>query len=190
MTSVRIIWLLICLLWVGAEIHLARRPVPHQQTLVTSERRSQNRLWLSMLLSLGLAAIFKQLSWLPMPIAYLPRQLLAVLALGGGLGLRYWAISQLGRFFTTHVTIQQQHNLIQSGPYRLLRHPAYTGLLLAFAAAGLAMGDYLALLLLTLLPFQALASRIALEEQMLERAFGDDYRHYCKSTWKLIPGLF
>jgi protein-S-isoprenylcysteine O-methyltransferase Ste14 len=96
----------------------------------------------------------------------------------------------LAEFFTTHVAIQHQHLLIVDGPYRYVRHPAYTGLLLALFAAGLAMGDIFALLLLLLTSFWALAARIAIEEKMLLDKFGNRYVDYCNSTWKLLPGLY
>lgn len=190
MTSVRLAWLLLCLLWVCAEIWLARQSRPARPTILHIERRSQRRLWLSIVASLALALCFKQLAWLPIPIAYLPRQLTAMLLFGGGLSLRFWAVKRLGHFFTTHVTILQQHRLITGGPYRIVRHPAYTGLLLAMAAAGLAMGDFLALLFLTVPIFLGFRTRIKLEEQMLLQEFGSVYGDYCRTSWHLLPWLY
>jgi protein-S-isoprenylcysteine O-methyltransferase len=190
MTSVRIIWLILCLFWIISEIRLARTSSPNQPTVMHSELQSQRWLWLSVLGSLIFALGFKQLAWLPLPIHYLPRQLLAIVLFSGGLGLRYWAVSHLGRFFTTHVTIQQQHRLITSGPYRLIRHPAYTGLLLALAAAGIAMGDLLALLFLTLPTFYTFSLRISIEERMLQQKFASLYQDYCKTSWRLLPWLY
>jgi protein-S-isoprenylcysteine O-methyltransferase Ste14 len=190
MTSVRIVWLALCLLWVISEIRLARNSRPLQKIVLNHERRTQWLLWLSVLACLSLALWLKQRSWLPIPIEYLPRQLLAIMLFACGLGLRYLAICQLGRFFTTDVTIQQKHQLITSGPYRWIRHPAYSGLLLALAAAGLAMGDFLALLSLSLPTFLAFKSRIEVEEQMLRQAFQEDYINYSQSSWKLLPWLF
>lgn len=190
MTSVRIVWLILCLLWVIAEIRLVRQSGTDHKSVISSEQRSQWMLWLSVVFSLSLALWFKQLAWLPIPVQYLPRQWMAMMLFGVGLGLRYLAIGRLGRFFTTNVTIQQQHALITSGPYRWIRHPAYTGLLLALAAAGMAMGDFMALLFLTVPTFLAFKSRIALEERMLKQEFSTDYLMYSKHTWKLLPWLY
>jgi protein-S-isoprenylcysteine O-methyltransferase Ste14 len=140
--------------------------------------------------SLLLALILKTLAWLPIPIAYLPRQLISLLLFTAGLCLRFSAVAQLGRFFTTHVSIQHEHELITNGLYRFIQHPAYTGLLIALAAAGLAMGDAIALLLLTTLPLFAFIFRIQIEEQLLIKKFGAAYRDYSKSTRKLFPWLF
>lgn len=190
MTSVRLVWLLLCLLWVFAEIRLARQSRPASQFIRNIECQSQRWLWLSILGSLVLAFSFKLLAWLPIPIPYLPRQLLAMLVFGCGLSLRFWAVKQLGQFFTTHVTIQQQHQLITSGPYRTIRHPAYTGLLLALASAGLAMGDFLALLCLTIPIFWGFRTRMNIEEHMLLQEFGAVYTDYCQTSWRILPWLY
>ncbi len=190
MNAVRVIWLLLCVVWISAEIKLARTNRLEAHATVDSEQRSQVWLWLSVLVCLGLALWFKTWAWLPIPLEYLPRQLLAMLLFAAGLALRYWAVGQLGRLFTTHVAILHQHRLITDGPYRWVRHPAYTGLLLALAAAGLAMGDVLALLILTIPTGLAFQSRIAIEEKMLEQKFGSVYQDYRKTTWKLLPWLY
>ncbi|AEG02287.1 methyltransferase family protein [Methylomonas methanica] len=190
MTSVRLIWLLLCLLWVCAEIWLARQSRPERRLTRQVEYQSQRWLWLSILGSLMLAFGFKQMAWLPIPLPYLPRQLPAILVFGCGLGLRFWAVNHLGQFFTTHVTIQQQHQLITNGPYRIVRHPAYTGLLLALAAAGLAMGDFLAFLCLTIPVFWGFQTRMNIEERMLLQEFGAVYESYCQTSWRLLPWLY
>jgi protein-S-isoprenylcysteine O-methyltransferase Ste14 len=190
MTSVRIAWLLLCVIWLVAELKLARNIAIDQAVVVAIEKRSQRLLWIITVVCLLIALLLKTLAWLPIPIAYLPRQLLALLLFVSGLTLRYLAVSRLGQFFTTNVAIQRGHRLITEGPYRWVRHPAYTGLLLAFAAIGLAMGDILALLILTIPTSMALTYRIAIEEKFLKKQFGADFLAYSKSTKKLVPGLF
>ncbi|MDD2762062.1 MAG: isoprenylcysteine carboxylmethyltransferase family protein [Methylomonas sp.] len=190
MTSVRIIWLLLGLFWVVAEIRLARKAEKNSRDIIDGERRSQGWLWLSVIVSVCLAMVFKTLAWLPIRIDYLPRQWLALLLFSVGIGLRYWAVLKLGRFFTTHVLIQNQHRLITDGPYRWIRHPAYTGLLIALSGAGLAMGDVFALLLLTVVPFFAFKSRIAIEEKKLIEQLGGQYLDYSNKTYKLLPLLY
>lgn len=190
MLSVRLLWLLLCLLWIGAEIMLARKTRVDVSEHSDSEERSQWLLWITIVISLVLAVIFKSLAYAPIPIEYLPRQLMALLLFSAGLFCRYAAVGRLGRFFTTNVLIQHKHELVVNGPYRWVRHPAYTGLLMAFAAAGLAMGDVIALLLLTAPTFFAFNYRIGIEEKLLNKRFGTAYRYYSKSTWKLLPWIF
>ena len=64
----------------------------------------------------------------------------------GGIALRVWAVRTLGPLFCTVVVIQDDHRLITTGPYRLLRHPSYAGSLLTLAGLGLALGSWLSLL--------------------------------------------
>ena len=190
MTSVRILWLLLCLVWITAEIFLARRTAVQAGSVLNTEQRSQRVLWISILMGLSLALGFKYLAWAPIKLEYIPRQALAMLMFGAGLYLRYAAVTKLGRFFTTNVAIQQEHRLINDGPYRWLRHPAYTGLLIALFAAGVAMGDYLALALLLMPTVWAFSRRIEIEERMLLAEFGSVYADFCQSTWRLLPWVY
>lgn len=190
MTSVRILWLVLCLVWIAAEIFLARRTAVHAGSVLNTERRSQRVLWISILISLSLALGFKHLAWAPIKLEYLPRQAMAMALFISGLYLRYTAVMQLGRFFTTNVAIQQEHRLIQEGPYRWLRHPAYTGLLIALFAAGVAMGDFIALASLLIPTVWAFSRRIEIEERMLLAEFGNVYADFCQATWRLLPWVY
>lgn len=105
-----------------------------------------------------------------------------------GLVLRQWAVYALGRHFSVVVAIESDHELIQSGPYRWLRHPAYTGGLLAAMGIQLIMGNGWTLLLSMLLLVPAFAYRMQIEERTLLAHFGEAYRTYQKNTWGLFPG--
>jgi protein-S-isoprenylcysteine O-methyltransferase Ste14 len=107
-----------------------------------------------------------------------------------GVGLRVWAIVTLGRFFRREVTIEPGQRLVRRGPYRLLRHPSYTGLLLFWAGIGLAFGSWVGAAVAALLIAAALAVRIRVEEQVLAAAFGSDYAEYARSTARLVPGIW
>ena len=80
--------------------------------------------------------------------------------------------------------------MINHGLYHYIRHPAYTGLVLSFFATGIAMGDFLALLVLVLPLLYVLKKRISVEEVILIRYFGKDYLDYAVRTKKLIPWLY
>jgi protein-S-isoprenylcysteine O-methyltransferase Ste14 len=107
-----------------------------------------------------------------------------------GVVLRTWAILTLGRLFKFVVVIQDEHHVVDSGPYRLVRHPSYTGGLLALAGAGLALHNWLSILAAAGVPLLAILIRIAAEEALLTRDLGDDYRTYARRTKRLIPGLW
>jgi protein-S-isoprenylcysteine O-methyltransferase len=108
----------------------------------------------------------------------------------GGVVLRWYSIFHLGRFFTVDVAIAQKHELIDTGPYRFIRHPSYTGALLAFAGFGLALGSWLSLLCLILPITAAFLWRIRVEEHALTEALGDSYRQYILRTKRLIPFVY
>jgi protein-S-isoprenylcysteine O-methyltransferase len=108
----------------------------------------------------------------------------------GGLLLRWWAIISLGQFFTVDVSIAPGHELIVRGPYHVIRHPSYTGLLVAFLALGVTLQNWLSLVCLLGPITLALAYRIFIEERALCTAFGDEYLEYKKTTKRLIPGVY
>ena len=107
-----------------------------------------------------------------------------------GLALRWYAILHLGRFFTVDVAIASDHRVVDDGPYRWVRHPSYTGALLAFAGFGICLGNWLSLALLVPLVGWAFARRIAVEEAALTAALGDAYRAYAARTRRLLPGIY
>ena len=111
----------------------------------------------------------------------------AIVLLAGGIVLRWWAIHVLGRFFTVDVAIHEGHELVTRGPYRVLRHPSYTGALLSFAGIGLTFGNWLALAALLAPVVAALVVRIHVEEQALSGQFGEAWREHAARTWRLVP---
>jgi len=104
-----------------------------------------------------------------------------------GMLLRLWAIRVLGMFFSTRSVIQQGHELITEGPYRVLRNPSYTGGLTTLMGLGLSLGNGLSLAILLVAGIVVYVSRVKAEEEMLAQAFGARYEEYKKRTWALIP---
>ncbi len=97
--------------------------------------------------------------------------------------LREWSVLTLGAFFSNVVEIEQGHQLITTGPYRWLRHPAYTGLLVFFTAAALALGTWIGAVIAFVLILLALRYRIGIEERLLAETFGSAYQAYAGRTW-------
>jgi protein-S-isoprenylcysteine O-methyltransferase Ste14 len=108
---------------------------------------------------------------------------------GFGLFLTIWARRHLGRNWSGEITIKVDHQLIRSGPYKLLRHPIYTGLLAMYAGIAIVTGEWLAIVGFAMAAF-AYWRKIRLEEANLKVAFGGDYDAYRRETWALVPGLF
>jgi protein-S-isoprenylcysteine O-methyltransferase Ste14 len=107
-----------------------------------------------------------------------------------GFGLRIWAIATLGRFFRRIVVVQEEHVVVRTGPYRLIRHPAYTGNLVMYAGLGLALVNLLSLAVLIVLPVAGHLPRIRVEEAELTRGLGEPYRLYAAETSRLVPGVW
>jgi protein-S-isoprenylcysteine O-methyltransferase Ste14 len=108
----------------------------------------------------------------------------------GGAAFRIWAILALGRFFKFTVSIQRDHRVVDTGPYRRLRHPSYTGLLVGLLGLGLALDNWLSLLALVVVPLIGVLLRIRAEEAALSQALGESYRSYAARTDRLIPGIW
>jgi protein-S-isoprenylcysteine O-methyltransferase Ste14 len=106
-----------------------------------------------------------------------------------GLFLAIWARRALGRNWSGETSIKVEHQLIRSGPYKILRHPIYTGLLAMYVGVALAMGTWLAIVGLAMAAF-AYWRKIRLEEKNLEVAFGAEYDAYRRESRALVPGLF
>jgi protein-S-isoprenylcysteine O-methyltransferase Ste14 len=113
---------------------------------------------------------------------------LALIALG--LVLRWTAILTLGRFFTPNVVIQSGHTVVRTGVYRYVRHPSYSGMLVAFLGVGLGFGNWLSLLSVLIPITLALLYRIRVEERALTETLGRAYTDYCSTTKRLIPGVY
>jgi protein-S-isoprenylcysteine O-methyltransferase len=107
-----------------------------------------------------------------------------------GIAFRQWAIRVLGRHFRRRVTIQPGHEVVRRGPYRVLRHPAYAGSLLAVVGIGVVFGSWLTLAVCVVPIAAGLVRRIRIEEAALEVALGDPYREYEHSTSRLLPGIW
>jgi protein-S-isoprenylcysteine O-methyltransferase Ste14 len=119
-----------------------------------------------------------------------PYTSLGVIVMWLGLAIRVWAIATLGRAFRTTVEVDSGQAVVSSGPYRWVRHPSYTGLLMILTGCGLAAGNWLALAVCALLPLPALLRRISVEEAELTGVLGERYRAYQAQTKRLIPGLW
>jgi protein-S-isoprenylcysteine O-methyltransferase len=152
--------------------------------------RSLGRIWLviGLAMTAGIGAYY---GW---PAARVPRADecywigLAILILG--LALRWYAILYLGRFFTVNVIVVSDQRVIDTGPYRYIRHPSYTGVLLAFIGIGVALAN-LASIVLIIVPVTAVfLYRIRVEEAALTQGLGEAYRSYMQRTKRLVPFVY
>ena len=170
-----------------ATISLTRRPLPNAQQ---KDRGTFQLIWVVITLAILIgiyAGIAVPAARLPAAEAIYPWGLALFVS---GAVLRAWSIHVLGRFFTVQVAIASDHKLIEDGPYRLLRHPSYTGSLLMFVGYLLCYGNALTMAIVLLSVLVVFVRRIVVEEAALATTFGDAWRDYAKRTWRLLPLVY
>jgi protein-S-isoprenylcysteine O-methyltransferase Ste14 len=154
-----------------------------------SSERIFGRLQHLLPLAIGFALIFKGGDFHLIPgkwhhiraVAYSGTALTA-----GGLLFSAWGRYHLGRYWSGVITLKEGHRLVRTGPYRLVRHPLYSGFLAAVISTAIAAGTYDALLGMVMI-LVAYAIKIRREEKVLVTAFGDEYLQFKRETPALIP---
>jgi protein-S-isoprenylcysteine O-methyltransferase Ste14 len=104
-----------------------------------------------------------------------------------GLLLRWWSFASLGKYFTVTVRTSEDQLVVEHGPYRVLRHPSYTGLLLIFAGGGLIADNWVSAAGAVAVLLIALIHRLRIEEHALAEALGNRYRQFAANRARLIP---
>jgi protein-S-isoprenylcysteine O-methyltransferase len=180
----------LALLYFGSEFVLGLLRPAKAGARSPADRSSTRLLWILIPVSMFLgfqwefglpAASFGYQSWI---------NVLGIATVIAGLALRWYSIIYLGRFFTVNVEIAADHQLIDAGPYRHLRHPSYTGALMAFLGLALCTQNWASLAIMVGGPTAAFLYRIHVEEIALSGAFGERYRQYLQHTSRLIPGVY
>jgi len=156
----------------------------------SEDRGSMGLLWLSIAVGMALAVAARGVSAtrisLPAPLV----QLLALFLMAGGLAIRWAAIITLGKLFTVDVAIHTDHAVIDRGVYHHMRHPSYTGLMVAFVGMGFYFGNWLSILVLLAAIVPGMRNRVAREERALLASLGPAYAAYCARTKQFIPGVW
>jgi protein-S-isoprenylcysteine O-methyltransferase Ste14 len=169
--------------WLATEVMQALRARP---TAANSDRSSLLVVRVCMVCGVFVAEFA-----LRFPAAALPASPvlfgLSLSVLWCGIGLRWWSFRTLGRYFTFNVMTSPDQPVINAGPYRMLRHPGYTGLLLALLGVGLAFGNWLSLAGLMVFAAIGLLNRIRVEEGALSTALGERYADFARTRKRLIP---
>ena len=107
-----------------------------------------------------------------------------------GLVFRTWAVFVLGKYFSMYIELQENHQIIETGPYRFIRHPSYTGAFLTYFSNILFLGSWFSALVVLPFLFWAFHRRIQFEELCLRNQFGEVYENFCKKRWRLIPCIY
>lgn len=107
-----------------------------------------------------------------------------------GVALRFWSIVSLGPLFKCVIEVAPSQPVVERGPYRLLRHPSYSGSILSGIGFGLALGNWLFLALIAVPAAIGFGHRIRVEEEALLELIGEPYRSYMDRTKRLVPFVF
>jgi len=105
-----------------------------------------------------------------------------------GIGLAIWARVHIGRNWSGVPSIKEGHELVTSGPYRLIRHPIYTGMILALLGSAFATSAWwlVAFFIVTAM----FIWRVRVEESLMTKQFPEQYSEYKKRTWALVPYIW
>ncbi|MCU0485375.1 MAG: isoprenylcysteine carboxylmethyltransferase family protein [Anaerolineales bacterium] len=156
------------------------------------EERSDRSFWF---ISLGMIAAFyiSPVEYL-FAVNILPRNTwiawIGVAMSTIGAGLFVWARRALGDDYSGHLSVKPDQTLVQKGPYRFIRHPAYAGYLLMALGISLGYASLLGLLSTLVMLLPSLTYRMKVEERLLSEHFGEAYSHYARATHRLIPGIW
>jgi protein-S-isoprenylcysteine O-methyltransferase Ste14 len=162
----------------------------------SASRALKRQNWWSRALTLAVAALpyyllftnklrYGPLAWRFVPSE--PRVLVAGVALTYvGIGLAIWARTVLGKNWSAMVTIKEGHQLVRTGPYSLVRHPIYSGLLLAVLGTALVVGEVRGLMAVAI-AFTGWLVKSRTEEAFLMEQFGSQYQEYRRHTRALVP---
>jgi protein-S-isoprenylcysteine O-methyltransferase len=177
--------------WGFAEVRSqARERKRRRDPAASADRGSLVALYASITVgySLAFAASFSPFGGLP---GGQPSWLVVGMAcIAGGLWIRHRAMATLAAYFTYQVEIQADHRLIETGPYRRIRHPGYLGQLLVLLGVGVALANWLSIVGLMVPVLAAFLWRIRVEEDALRTEFAGQFERYAARTRRLIPGLY
>jgi len=175
-------------MWVG---YFAYWQVVSKNVKATERREPRASSLIRLALIIG--SVLLWVGWIPIP--FLNRQFVpegewcfwagaAITACG--LLFSIWARRHLGANWSRAVSVKKDHELITSGPYALVRHPIYTGLLTAMVGCALSLGKWRGIVALVLV-FVALWRKLSLQERWMREQFGETYEAYSRRVKALVP---
>ena len=187
------IFLAACCIWNVPEVvgSLKQRAIVSRKDASVQDRGSLGILiglqWIGLALNFLFAWLFQRaaISW--HPTALFAVGILFILL---GVVLRWYSIWTLGRYFTRDVAVSAGQQIVQIGPYRTIRHPAYSGTFLTMLGVGLAVTNWASLLALFTCVLLGHLYRVHVEEKALIQAIGQPYIAYMHRTRRFIPFVF
>ncbi len=178
-------WLTVWIYWMFSS-RGTKKTVAFQQGLLL---RAYTRA--SAFLSLGLVMAPIHGGWLALRL--MPREIMletaGVACCLAGLSFALWARHTLGRNWSGAITLKEGHELIQTGPYAIVRHPIYAGFLLGMFGTAVALGELRGALAFGIMA-ASFTRKMYDEERVMNRQFPEAYPEYCSRVRKLVPFVF
>ena len=183
-STVTSLWVIFCVYWIISAMRVKRT-----QEMEPARRRFGT---VGVLLAAAFLMFARRVNLGVLSRRFMPEgeaiKAVSVVLVAGGVAISIWARRHIGQYWSARVALKEDHQLIQSGPYARVRHPIYSGILLAMIGTGLFVGEWRALLGVLLL-FTAHWQKARREEKLLGIQFGSAYEEYCGRTGSLIPRL-
>jgi protein-S-isoprenylcysteine O-methyltransferase Ste14 len=184
------VWQILFWGWVASEIVVGVATRTNRSSGIVRDRGSLLILWIVIVSSATAcgvisaaapATMFGGAHWL---------KTASVVVLVAALTIRWMAIVTLGKSFSSNVAIRESQQVHKTGLYRFVRHPSYLGLWMVLMAAGVHTRNWIGLAVAVVPITAALLYRIRVEEEALRAAFGEEYLEYCRTTKRLVPGVY
>jgi protein-S-isoprenylcysteine O-methyltransferase Ste14 len=182
---------LLCVFWLSWLVYwlaAARRAAPNQRTETLLEGASYR-------IPLAIGVFLMVFWWIPLllriPALWTQSPLTVGIGLAftaAGLCFAVWARMHLGRYWSGRITLKVNHRVIQTGPYAWVRHPIYSGLILALFGTAITLGTISAFAGFALMVISFLR-KLKIEETWLRSQFGAEYEEYQNRVKALIPGF-
>ena len=183
--------LIISTVWVISEIILSRM-MRAKNSQKDFDQSSLKILWATIIVSVTAGILLRRTNFT------ITGEYITVIYYSGiificlGLIIRWVAILTLKKSFTVNVAVSESQKIVQSGIYKYIRHPAYSGILLSFFGLGISFNNFMTLTVIFIPIVIAFYHRIRVEEKVLSEAFGQQYTDYIQRTWRSchLPRLF
>ena len=183
------LFLIISIMWVISEILLVRAKISSGKAK-DKDKFSLRILWITIILSVAVGITIR-ISGIGFITTY-PQfvHIFGLILIILGLIFRWIAILKLKSMFTVNDSIQENHKIVKSGIYGTIRHPAYLGSLMSFLGLGIALVNWLSIIVICIPILLSFINRMLVEEKVLVEEFGEEYLNYSNNSYRLFPGIY
>jgi protein-S-isoprenylcysteine O-methyltransferase Ste14 len=187
-------WSIVCTILAGTLVHMNAPETPFSELY----RPNPNDRWSTyfMILAAALLTITSVVEFAHfhdfLPSIQSFSSIAGLILFAMGLALRWWTIRTLGEYFTARVRLEEEHEIIDVGPYKYLkiRHPAYLGTLLTAFGIPLVLHSFVGVLVFGLVFIPVYVYRVRVEEAALVRKLGEPYEQFVRRTYSLLPIVY